>query len=212
MRVLFLLFCGVLFASSAVASDAPQKPVKPEPAIGDFTSVNYPMTFKAPPNAFYCPLSKEWEGSDHGTTVFLAPPKACYGAGYPSSSRGFEPGDVPRIYVYYGYVVGEDAAKVPPCRSIGTAALLDKNVPLCRETRDGMTAVTANGRYTTDIATELVVSLVVQPKDVDRYLPVLKALLATAHSCTSTWDENVHGKKKHVVFGHGPPCPQSQWY
>ena len=97
-RALFLILFGLVLVLPALARDRrPPRPVKSEPAIGDFTSVNYPMTFKAPASAFFCPLSPDWVGSDHGTTVFLARPKACYGAGYPSSSRGFEPGDFPRI-------------------------------------------------------------------------------------------------------------------
>jgi hypothetical protein len=205
-----------VLASPADARDRkPPRPVKPEPAVGDFTSVNYPMTFKAPPNAFYCPLSDDWVGSDHGTTVFLALPKACYGAGYPSSSRGFEPGDVPRIDVYYGWDQREDDWKPPPCHAAGTATLFEKPVKLCRDLREGMTTVTANGYYTVDKSgVELSVTLVTKPIDANRYMPVLKALLATMHSCTATW--RAADEKGKIVrsgqSGHGPRCPPGQWY
>lgn len=212
-RGLILLLFGLILTLPALASERAQRPIKPEPAVGDFASVNYPMTFQPPAHAFFCPLPPGWEGSDHGTTVFLTPPKSCYGAGFPSSSRGFELGDVPRIDVYYGYDVGSDASKPSPCRSIGTATLLGKSVPLCRETRDGMTTVTVEGRYTADITVDLSISLVSRPGDVDRWLPVFRTMLTTVHSCTSMWDEDLpHGKKKHAAFGHGAPCPVGKWF
>ena len=213
-RALFLILFGLVLASSADARDRkPPRLVKPEPAVGDFTSVNYPMTFKAPASAFFCPLSPDWVGSDHGTTVFLARPKACYGAGYPSSSRGFEPGDVPRIDVYYGYDMGEDASKPTPCRESGTATLFGKPINLCRGTDGGMATITAKGLYIADLSVELDVTLVAAPGDVERYMPTLKALLATMHSCTAMWEKDVpHGKKKLESFGHGPRCTRGQWY
>jgi hypothetical protein len=213
MRGLLFVSFAVVMAAAALASDVPQKPVKPERAVGDFTSVNYPMTFKAPPDAYYCRLSEGWEGSDHGTTVFLKPPKTCYGAGYPSSSRGFEPGDVPRIDVYYGWDMREDGGKPPPCRPAGTADLFGKLVPLCSETRDGMTVIVATGYFSSGGAMEAIISLVARPGDVERHLPVFKALLATVHACTSIWvDDGPHGTKKKSTWGKGPPCPPGQWY
>ena len=216
-RALVLLLASMIVMLAAGASDKKQRPVKPRPAIGDYTSTNYPLTFRAPAGAFTCPLMPGWEGSDHGTVVFLTPPKMCYGAGFPSSNRGFEPGDVPRIDVYYGYDVGEDASKPPPCRDGGTATLFGKPVKLCRGTDGGtdggMATITAKGFYTTDMSVELGVTLVATPGDIERYMPTLKALLMTMHSCTAMWEEDApHGKKKLVPFGHGPRCPAGEWY
>jgi len=213
-RTLFLLLFGLVLVSSAVARDRkPPRPVKPEPAVGDFTSVNYPMTFKAPPNAFYCPLSDDWVGSDHGTDVFLAPPKACYGAGYPSSSRGFEPGDVPRINVFYGWDQREDDWKPPPCHATESATLFGKPVKLCREMSDGMATISATGYFVSGGAMEAIITLVVRPGDENRYMPVFKTLLATVHSCTTMWNEDGPGeKKKPAAWGNGPRCPPGQWY
>ena len=68
-----------------------------------YVSPNYNLSFRSPPGAYYCPLPKGWVGSDHGTILFLQRPARCGGAGYPSSSRGFEPAGLSRIDVYYGY-------------------------------------------------------------------------------------------------------------
>jgi len=211
------LICCVLLGSAWAAGPLKEPPpTAPKRAVGDFTSSNYAITLKAPEHAYYCPLPDGWEGSDHGTVLFLALPKACYGAGYPSSGRGFEPRDVPRIEVYYGYDLddSEDNHELPPCHTAGTARLLDKAAPLCRETKDGLAIITAEGRYVADQPAVLSVTLVVSPTDVSRFLPTFKMVLASMHPCRDRWEaSDEHGKiVKFGYIGHGPACPSGQWY
>jgi hypothetical protein len=212
-----LVFCTPLLVAAWAAEPLKQPPpTAPKQAVGDFTSSNYAITFKAPSHAYYCPLPDGWEGSDHGTVVFLTTPKACYGAGYPSSGRGFEPADTPRIEVFYGYDLddSEDGHKPPSCHESGTALLLGKAVPLCRDTKGGLAIITAEGRYVADQPAMLSVTLVVSPADLPRFLPTFKGVLASMHPCRDRWEaSDLHGKiVKSGYIGHGPACPSGQWY
>ena len=211
-----LICCALLGEAWAAERHKEPSPTPPKRATGDFTSTNYAITFKAPENAFYCPLPKDWVGSDHGTVVFLAPPKACYGAGYPSSGRGFEPGDLPRIEVFYAYDLDdpESGHKPPPCNAAGTTLLFGKAASLCQETKDGLTIITADGRYTADQPALLSATLVVSAADAPRFLPTFKAVLASIHPCRDKWEAaDEHGKTlKSGYIGHGPACPNGQWY
>src|SRR5271156_6676533 len=85
----------------------------PTPAPSLYVTENYALTFRTPPHTTICALPDSWVGSDHGTVIFLAPPRSCGRPGFPSSSRGFR-GNVPRIEVYYAYRVEETPA--PSCR------------------------------------------------------------------------------------------------
>jgi hypothetical protein len=149
--------------------------------------------------------------------VFLAPPKSCYGAGYPSSARGFDPDSVPRIEVYYGWDLDDveiGHPQQPSCRATGDAALFGKTVPLCRETEDGQAIITVEGRYMAESRAILSVSLVVRPVDIPRFLSTFKTLLATAHPCRATWRaSDLRGKIVQTgETGHGAVCPEGQWY
>lgn len=191
-------------------------PTAPKFAVGDFTSSNYAVTFRAPEHAYYCPLPENWEGSDHGTVVFFTKPKACYGAGYPSSDRGFEPGDVPRIEIYYGYDLdqSEGDQRPPRCHSAGTALLFGKSAPLCEETNDGLAIITARGHYTADQPAMLSVTLVVSPADVPRFFPTFKTVLSSARPCRAKWEaSDDHGRIVNSGYtGHVPACPAGKWY
>jgi hypothetical protein len=211
-----LICCALLMNAGDAKPRKEPPPTAPKQAIGDFTSMNYAITFKAPEHAYFCPLPDGWVGSDHGTVLFLAAPRACYGAGYPSLGRGFEPSDVPRIELYYGYDLAdsEDRHQPPPCRAAGTARVLGKAAPLCQETKDGLAIITAQGRYVADQPAMLSVTLVVSPADVSRFLPTFKMVLASIHPCRARWEaSDEHGKiVKSGYIGHGPACPSGQWY
>ena len=100
-----LLASVTLLEPAARAADAPPIPARTAPPI--FASVNYGIEAQIPHGLAYCPKAKNWEGSDHGTEVYLAPPRACIpDGGYPSSSRS-SVGDVPTITIFYGYNLAE---------------------------------------------------------------------------------------------------------
>jgi hypothetical protein len=215
MRALLLILCGAFAALPALGFRAPPKPTPPEPAVGDFTSSNYAVTFRAPEHAFFCPLPDGWEGSDHGTVVFLERPSACYGAGYPSSGRGFEPRAAPRVEVFYAYYFDDiPRDPEPPCRDLGKATLFGKPVALCERDKDGLAVVTAKGIYTGESPSELSMSLVTKVGETARFLPVFSAMLASAHPCRATWEayDTKGHKRKTGRIGHGPQCPAGQWY
>ena len=90
-----LICCALLGGAWAAKPLREPPPTAPRRAVGDFTSSNYAITFKAPDYTYYCPLPDGWEGSDHGTILFLASPSACYGAGYPSSVADLNPAMCP---------------------------------------------------------------------------------------------------------------------
>jgi hypothetical protein len=214
-----ILACALLclILHPAVSSAGPRKeplPARPLPAKGDYATGNYGLTFEPPDHATYCPLPDDWVGSDHGTVVFLEPPRACYGAGYPSSARGFEPADVPRIEIFYGYDLSEDEdeAKPPPCKAMGTVTLFGKKTNLCRGKWHRLATANVEGKYKADEPAELSATLVAKPADLSRYMPRFIALIASIRTCNEQWAVGGAEGGKTFVIGQGARCPPSQWH
>lgn len=183
------------------------------PAPAQFVTEQYGLTFETPSKSSYCALPEDWVGSDHGTVIFLVPPKRCLRAGYPSSGRGFE-GDVPRIEVYYGYDTREDDANKapPPCTRIGSAEFLGKARPLCRLHIQGRIGIAVEADYPVgNGAAEAVFTLVTTPVRLRADLSKFKTLLESARTCTATWKSSDGGAPSTV--GSGPPCPAlARWF
>jgi hypothetical protein len=196
---------GKVFVTCIVAvvlgATAPMKPTHPEAAPPVFRSVNYGLTFRSPPRSTYCPIRSDWEGSDHGTILFLQPPAECGGSGYPSSNRGFSP-DVPRIEVYYGYATG---GPPPPCTSIGKTSLLGRRLDLCQSLSDGMKLVTLQSFYRDGSSTvEVDLTLVTGSEQLQRDLQTIVTLARTVRPCSYVDT----GGAKPFVIGSGPRCPR----
>ncbi len=209
--------CALLYLllQSAASLGGPHKeplPTKPLPAKGDYATGIYGLTFRPPERAMYCPLPNDWVGSDHGTVVFLEPPRVCYGTGFPSSGRGFDPADTSRIEIYYGYFLGEDEEKPAPCKPAGTATLFGKKTNLCRDMWRGLVTISVSGRYIADEPAELSATLVAKPDDLSRYMPQFTALVASIRTCSEKWTGGGPDKKKTFIIGQGPRCPPSQWF
>lgn len=109
--LLFEIPMSIALALAAVSLSTPI----PTPPI--FVAGDYALTFRAPPNTTTCPFPADWVGSNHGTVVFLRPPKGCGGVGYPSSSRSFSE-NVPRIEVFHAYWIGDPGTGPKPCRRV----------------------------------------------------------------------------------------------
>lgn len=184
----------------------------PRAAPAAFVSQQYGLTFRTPANSFYCALAKDWVGSDHGTVVFLAPPAACGGAGFPSSARGWD-GSAPRIEVFYGYdLVDDDEKPTPaPCDRIGRAAFLGAGAPLCRKRARGTVEVSVSGKYQADVPAEAVLTLVTSRRRLAGDLQAFEALLRSARTCSTVW-RGGPGKTSFTT-GSGPPCPRAaSWF
>ena len=203
--------CVVLWSLAASLADTLQtpKPSDPQQVPGEYVTGNYGLIFQPPQKSFFCPLPKDWVGSDHGTFLFLKRPTACYGAGYPSSSRGFEPPTTARIEVYYGYAPEPDEEKPQACKVAGTAMLFGKKVSLCKREWQGMTAISASGRYTADAPAEFSATLVALPADQKAYMPMFLSFLASVHACDAGWTDSRTGK--HMGF-RGARCPRTRWF
>jgi len=182
-------------------------PPRPAPAL--YATSNYALTFHAPPGTTYCPLPKHWVGSDHGTILFLEPPRDCAGAGYPSIGRGFTPDTVARIELYYGYATEDDPPSRPPCRKAGRLALLGRDRQLCRTDEGGMISLTAAAPYSAASAAEAVLTLRSRPDRLAGDLAVLRRFAAALRTCTATWPGR-RGRRE--TFGSGPPCARSGWF
>jgi hypothetical protein len=204
MIVRRLVFLATLMMSG-VACASPD--VRPLPAPPKYASPNYTLAFDVPRGMTYCPLSKDWVGSDHGTVIFFTPPARCGGAGYPSSSRGFEPEQTPRIEVFYGYDAGNE---LEPCRLAGHARLFGREEALCSKEQHGLTVLTVHGDYKADVAAEVYLTLVAPAKDEPRYIKTFLALVASVHTCKAVWTDDGKPKKTSSI-GHGPPC-DAQWF
>ena len=179
---------------------------KPQPAHGRFTTTNYTLTFAAPPALTYCPVPKDWVGSDHGTILFLIPPRSCTGVGYAASGRGAVPAGLPHIEIYYGYRdPGE--SPLPPCRRAGKVRLLGRERPLCAGRNGASVARTATGLYRSDAMSEISLTLVTTPRRLARDMVVFTRLVESIRTCTSNM---VLPGGKH--FGSGPRCKRGDFY
>jgi hypothetical protein len=80
---------------------------QPQPTPSLYVTENHGLMARFPPGLTYCPLPKDWVGSDHGTEVYLVPPVACgLSTAYQSSDRSPE-SRVPTIGLYYAFNVAE---------------------------------------------------------------------------------------------------------
>jgi hypothetical protein len=184
----------------------------PRMAPAAFVSEQYGLTFRTPPGASYCALPEDWVGSDHGTVIFLTPPKQCGGAGYPSSSRSFE-GNSPRIEVFYAYDAGDDEADQKParCKEVGRVVLLGNSHQLCwQPSRQGV-QVSISAKYPADVPAQATLTLVTSRRRLKDDLFQFKRLIKSAGTCTATWHDDKGGKP--FTTGSGPPCPRdARWF
>lgn len=181
-------------------------PTPPHPTPRAFVSEQYGLTFRTPPHSFFCGLPADWAGSDHGTIIFLARPKRCFGAGYPSSGRGFS-GDPSRIEVFYAYDVAEDESgeKPPRCHEIARATFINSVRPLCSAPSSRGVQVSVSAKYTAGESDEAELTLVTSRARLKADLIAFRNLLQSARTCTATWHDDRGGKPFNT--GAGPPCP-----
>jgi hypothetical protein len=209
IRAAFAVAIAITWAASATATP----PVNhPKLAPAQFTTDQYGLTFHVPNRATYCPLPKDWVGSDHGTVVFLERPTRCGGAGYPSSGRGFDPGDASRFELFYAYWMGEDEPPDPPCHRVGRTLFMGKNRPICESREGGVITRTISARYFTDIEAKAYFSLVTRPQRLSTDMAAFRSAAASFRTCTAIWHDPQH-KTKDFTTGHGPLCPRDgRWF
>lgn len=160
---------------------------KPLPTPSLYISIDKGLSFRTPTTSTYCPLPKDWIGSDHGTTVFLTPPKICGGVGYPSSGRGFSPDTTPRINVYYGWWL-DDFPPEPPCKAQAKAQLFGRQQSVCRVDGGNMKAVQVYSRYQAEGSepAEVYFTLVTTPKRYAADMKVFRAMLLSVKRCKAS--------------------------
>lgn len=100
----------LLFGIAPAAADD-QAVGQPQPVPRVYVTENHGLMATFPPGLTYCPLPRDWVGSDHGTAVYLVPPTGCGASdAYASSSRAPE-SLVPTIGLFYEYNVVEISHK-----------------------------------------------------------------------------------------------------
>ncbi|HEY3797434.1 MAG TPA: hypothetical protein VGL58_03705 [Caulobacteraceae bacterium] len=192
-----------MIAALATVALVQAQGVDPRAAPSVYATHNYALTFRTPPKVTYCPLPDGWVGSDHGTVLFLVPPRRCGGAGFPSSSRGFAPSDTPRIEVYYGYT-RDGPPSVSRCRLAGTIRLINGERPLCASTDGRLTVLETLAPYDAGEAAEVSLRLVTQPRRLAADRKALAHLALSLHTCR-VLDFSPQ-------FGSGAPCPNAPWF
>jgi len=203
--LLLLLFSTSTALAATVSRGARVAPAK-------FSTAQYGLMFSVPHGATYCPLPKDWVGSDHGTTVFFERPRRCLGAGYPSSGRGFEPQNLARLELFYSYWMDEDEPPDPPCNRVGRVTFLGKQRPICKKLWHGLIILTVEARYFTDIEVEADFSLITKPKRLSGDLITFRAMARSFRTCSAIWHDSNH-KQKDFTTGRGPLCPpDSRWF
>jgi hypothetical protein len=193
---------SALALAAMLTSQAARQTVRPKPDPPVYVTPNCALTFRASPKLTYCPMPKGWVGSDHGTTLFLVPPRQCGGAGYPSSSRGFLPPDTSRIEVYYGYSFDEVPDR--PCNAGGRFRFLGRMQTLCRDKAGRSFTLEVRGRYEADQPAEASVRLVTSSDRLSRDTEILVGLANSMRAC------RVLGASPSL--GTGAACPNAPWY
>jgi hypothetical protein len=185
----------------ALAAASPSTPI-PTPPI--FVAGNYALTFRAPPDTTICALPADWVGSNHGTVLFLRPPKECGGVGYPSSSRSFSE-DVPRIEVYYAYWLGDPGTGPERCRKVvGRIELVAKARKLCQTSEGPDLRMSVSARYTADAPAWVELTLVTTPERLRVDLKTFRQLSGSVTPCKVSVSRS---DGKSATFGVGSACP-----
>jgi hypothetical protein len=188
----------VTLAVAAVLLSAPV----PTPPI--FVAGNYAITFRTPPNTTTCALPSDWVGSNHGTVIFLRPPKNCGGVGYPSSSRSFSE-DVPRIEVFYAYWVGDPGTGPAPCHKVvGSIMFVAEVRKLCQTEDDQHLRISVSTRYTADAPAWVELTLVTIPSRRNVDLKTFRELAGSVTPCKVSWSSS---DGKSGSYGVGSICP-----
>lgn len=208
IRTTLGLTLSILWAAGA--ESRPQSSLRLAPV--QFATDQYGLTFRVPHGATYCPLPKDWVGSDHGTVIFLEKPKKCGGAGYPSSGRGFDPADTSRLELFYAYWMGEDEPPEAPCHRVGHVMFLRQDRPIC-ETHDGAIITrTVSARYFTDIEAKAYFTVVTKAERLSVDTMAFRVAAKTFRPCSAIWHDSNH-KAKDFKTGRGSLCPHAaRWF
>jgi hypothetical protein len=204
---------GVLrlgFLLCLAAAPIPGDAVPPRPSPHLYATANYGLTFRSPPGTTYCPLPRDWVGSDHGTVLFLERPRSCGGTGYPSSSRNFEPA-VARIELYYGFVARDDPAPLPRCAG-ARIPFAGARRPICIRRQGNAVEAESHAYYALDppghhgnSPSEAIMRLVTRPDRLGRDLALFRRFATTVRTCTAHWPA-MNGYPSSTV-GVGRRCP-----
>lgn len=203
----FWIWGGLLALCCTVAVAAAPAP-RPQLAPTAYVSSEYGLTFQPPAGSTYCALPHDAVGPDHGTVIFLSPPSACGGVGWPSSSRGFSPSDTPRIEVYYQYWM-DVPLDDPVCHRLGHMRFLGAWRALCRSQSRGSRIVSVDGRYDVNPGDggqgEAIFTLVTSKARFVDDLLAFKVMVRSARPCRSMF---VDGPKAiQSTSGTGAACP-----
>jgi hypothetical protein len=164
------------------------------------------VTFRSPPGTTICPLSDDWVGSDHGTTLFLEPPKGCGGTGFPSSARHWDDDRLTRhMAIFYAYWMGEDEPPPPACQPFDKVTLMGSERQLCASRIPGGMRLWARARYVADSESWMEVSLTTRGETLPEDLRRFRAWTTSIHACRIHWRAEPNAKK--AVFGPAPDCP-----
>lgn len=219
IRIVHLLLGMIWFLRIApsVADDPGADQPRPAPPV--YVTEKHGVMASFPPGLTYCPLPKDWVGSDHGTEVYLVPPAGCRALrSYPSSGR-YPGSHVRTISLYYGYNVVEIRPGSPP-RTRREALQINCGEPYaplpagiqllgfaavgCLIENRGSVEVLVVALYNLEGAQqeapdhELVVSLMTTRNRLADDLRVFKAIARDIRVCTPDWAKEVVGRS---------PCP-----
>lgn len=182
----------MLVSAIALLLAAASAPHPPRRAHGQYTSQGYALAFPSVRGTWTCPIPPDWVGSDHGTILFLTPPTRCYGIGFPSIARGFEPDTTPRIEVYYDRTFIDDGIRpltARPCHRVATARLFGSERPVCAvKTKVGLKTVRIASLYHQK-EYEVELTLVTTPARYRRDFVALQLLASVIGTCDQNRDK-----------------------
>ena len=182
----------MLLSAVALLLAETSRPYSPQRAHGRYTSQNYALAFPSLRETWTCPIPTDWTGTDHGTILFLTPPRRCYGIGFPSIARGFEPGTTPRIEVYYDGTFIDDGIRpltARSCRQVATMRLFGSERPVCAmKAKAGLKIVRIASLYRQK-EYEVELTLVTTPARYQRDFATLQRLTSVIGTCDQNRDK-----------------------
>jgi hypothetical protein len=202
-------FC-VLLAFMNLYGHVKAQTEAPQPAPGLYVTSNYGLMAKIPKGLTYCPLPEGWEGSDHGTVLFLEPPAGCIpSSAYASSSRPTT-NFAPAISLFYEHNSAEvnrteyvrESCDKPRLKIPPGLMLLGKPALGCRHD-DGDRVEIALAALYWSRGEGVIVTLLTTRKRLSRDLPFLAKVASAISECKPDWD-----KSKRVVRA----CPDAPWW
>ncbi len=199
-------------------------------------TAEYGLTARVPRGSYYCAISSDWVGPDHGRVLYLRPPAACDSAGYGVAAS---PEPLPLLSLSYAYNVAEgdfgDRSGERPGRTdaeiagaycvrpqaLAGVTLLGRPAVGCRQLSSDTVEVTAIAGYFLNRSpadpgdvpdAQVTVTLRTTRARIATEWPIFVAFTGSVAQCAAEWRSDQPGDTTTFWVGAAPgrpECPDS---